>query len=98
MRKVYIDPRQSRKTAMLISRSAKTGATIAVATYQMAKYVSDQAKLMGLDIPEPVTYAEIFRNYRENKTKRYLVNELQMLLHQLNIDAATLDIKRGNDA
>lgn len=88
---IYISGRQFGKTTMLIKESAKTGATIAVATYHMAKYVQDMAIRMGLKIPEPVTYAEMFRTYRENKTKRYLVDELQMMLSQLNIDICTLD-------
>lgn len=88
---IYISGRQFGKTTMLIKESAKTGATIAVATYHMAKYVRDMAIRMGLKIPEPVTYAEMFRTYRENKTKRYLVDELQMMLSQLNVDICTLD-------
>lgn len=88
---IYISGRQFGKTTMLIKESAKTGATIAVATYHMAKYVQDMAAQMSLEIPEPVTYAEIFRTYREGKTKRYLVDELQMMLSQLNIDICTLD-------
>lgn len=88
---IYIAGRQFGKTTMLIKESARTGATIAVANYQMVNYVIGMAKRMGLKIPQPVTYAEIFRNYRENKTKRYLVDELQMMLSQLNVDVATLD-------
>ena len=90
---IYISGRQFGKTTMLIKESAKTGATIAVATYHMAKYVQDMAAQMGLKIPEPVTYAEMFRTYRENKTKRYLVDELQMMLDQLNVDIATVDLE-----
>lgn len=90
---IYISGRQFGKTTMLIKESAKTGATIAVATYHMAKYVQDMAIRMGLKIPEPVTYTEMFRTYHENKTKRYLVDELQMMLHQLNVDTATVDVE-----
>lgn len=90
---IYISGRQFGKTTMLIKESAKTGATIAVATYHMAKYVQDMAIRMGLKIPEPVTYAEMFRTYREGKTKRYLVDELQMMLSQLNVDIATVDLE-----
>ena len=88
---IYISGRQCGKTTMLIKESARTGATIAVATYEMAQHVVVQARLLGLEIPQPVTYADIFRNFRANKTKRYLVDELQMMLSQLNIDIATLD-------
>lgn len=88
---IYISGRQFGKTTMLIKESARTGATIAVATYHMAKYVQSMAAQMGLEIPEPVTYPEIFKTYHENRTKRYLVDELQMMLHQLNVDICTLD-------
>lgn len=87
---IYVGARQSGKTTELIRLSARTGATIAVATYQMAEDIKFKAKLMDLEIPEPVTYAEIFRTYRYNKTKQYLVDEAQMLLRQLNVDVATV--------
>lgn len=90
---IYISGRQFGKTTMLIKESVKTGATIAVATYMMAKYVQSMAAQMGLEIPEPVTYPEIFKTYHENRTKRYLVDELQIMLRQLNIDAATVDLE-----
>ena len=93
MFEIYISGRQFGKTTMLIKESARTGATIAVATYQMGNYVEYLANKMGLEIPTPVTYADIFQNYRENKTKRYLVDELQMMLRQLNIDVATVDLE-----
>lgn len=60
MVEIYIAGRQFGKTTMLIKESAQTGATIAVATYTMADYVRDMARKMGLDIPRPVTYAEVF--------------------------------------
>lgn len=90
---VYISGRQFGKTTMLIKESAKTGATIAVANYQMVEYIQGMAAQMGLKIPQPVTYAEVFKTYRENKTKRYLVDELQMMLSQLNVDIATADLE-----
>lgn len=39
MSTIYIGERQSGKTTMLIEMSEKTGATIVVATYPMAKYI-----------------------------------------------------------
>lgn len=89
---LYISGRQCGKTTMLIKESARTGATIAVATYQMAQHILFLAEQMGLDIPQPVTYAEIFNSYRLNKKTRYLVDELQMMFSQLNIDAATMNL------
>lgn len=91
MPEIYISGRQFGKTTMLIKESARTGATIAVASYKMAEYVQSRAREMGLDIPEPVTYAEMFKSYWHNKTTRYLVDELQMMLSQLNVDICTLN-------
>lgn len=88
---IYISGRQFGKTTMLIKESARTGATIAVATYHMAMHVKSLARRLGLDIPEPVTYYQIFHSYRENEKKRYLVDELQMMLGQLNVDICTVD-------
>ena len=95
MSEIYIAGRQFGKTTMLIKESARTGATIAVATYTMADYVRDIARKMGLDIPRPVTYAEVFRNSYLKGEKRYLIDELQMMLSQLNVDIATVDISNA---
>lgn len=93
MAEVYISGRQFGKTTMLIKESARTGATIAVATYHMAQHVLFMAERMGLEIPQPVTYAEVFNSFRLNKKTHYLVDELQMMLGQLNIDTATLNLE-----
>ena len=58
---IYISGRQFGKTTMLIKESARTGATIAVANYQMVQHVLNMAAWMELDIPQPVTYAEVFK-------------------------------------
>ena len=52
---IYISGRQFGKTTMLIKESARTGATIAVANYQMVEYIQGMAAQMGLKIPQPVT-------------------------------------------
>lgn len=90
MSTIMIGDRQSGKTTMLIRRSAITGAAIAVPTYAMIRNIELLADRLGLEIPQPVTYYDVFKTYRENKTKRYLVDELQMMLNQFNIDIATL--------
>lgn len=88
---IYIAGHQFGKTTMLIKESARTGATIAVANHHMVKYVQNMAAKMGLKIPEPVTYYEMFVTYIDHEKKQYLVDELQMMLSQLNVDAATVD-------
>lgn len=55
MSTIYIGERQSGKTTMLIEMSEKTGATIVVATYPMAKYIQLLAARMGKKIPVPIT-------------------------------------------
>lgn len=47
MSTIYIGERQSGKTTMLIEMSEKTGVTIVVATYPMAKYIQLLAARMG---------------------------------------------------
>lgn len=46
---------------MLIEMSEKTGATIVVATYQMAKYIQLLAAQMGKKIPVPITVTNYIR-------------------------------------
>lgn len=88
---IYIGDRQSGKTTILIHESAKTGATIAVGNYYMAREIAKMANEMGLYIPTPVTFNDIFINFQQNKNKRYLVDELQAMLCQLNIVDCTVD-------
>lgn len=91
---VYIAGRQSGKTVFLIQQSADTGAVIVAPTCQMARYIDSMARDLGLRIPPPVTVADWIRGLvRQPKEhdKTYLIDELQMALHQMNVKAATLD-------
>ena len=91
---VYVAGRQAGKTVFLIQQSAKTGAVIVAPTSQMARYIDSMARDLGLQIPPPITAADWIRSMlpqREDHDKTYLVDELQMVLHQLNVKAATLD-------
>ena len=87
MSTIYIGERQSGKTTMLIEMSEKTGATIVVATYPMANYIQLLAAQMGKKIPVPITVT----NYILGKSEKYLVDELQMMLSAMNVEAATVD-------
>lgn len=62
MSTIMIGDCQSGKTTMLIRQSAITGATIAVATYEMVRNVEFLANWLGLEIPQPVTYYDIFNS------------------------------------
>lgn len=94
MSTIYIGERQSGKTTMLIEMSEKTGATIVVATYPMAKYIQLLAAQMGKKIPVPITvtnYIRLLASGGLGKSEKYLVDELQMMLSAMNVEAATVD-------
>lgn len=91
MTTVYIGERQSGKTTTLIEMS---GATIVVATYSMSKYIQMAAAQMGKKIPVPITvinYIRLLASGGLGKSQKYLVDELQMMLEQMNVEAATVD-------
>jgi hypothetical protein len=94
--KIYIAKRQAGKTTMLVKESAKTGATIVVATRPMIGHVNFVAKELGLDIPTPISvshYIQILAQGGPPKEKKYLVDELQMMLSQMGVEIATVDEK-----
>lgn len=91
---VYITGRQTGKTSHLIKISEKTGAVIVAPTYQMVRYIDQMARELGLRIPPPVSvvdWVKMVARKQADPEQRYLVDELQMVLHQLNVKAATLD-------
>ena len=90
----FIAGRQTGKSVFLIQLSAKTGAGIVAPTCEMARYIDCMARDLRLQIPPPITVADWIRGLvrqREGHDKTYLVDELLMILHQLNVEAATLD-------
>lgn len=97
MSTIYIGERQSGKTTMLIEMSEKTGATIVVATYQMAKYIQLLAAQMGKKIPVPITvtnYIRLLASGGLGKSEKYLVDELQMML-SATVDCDCIEVLRG---
>ena len=90
---VYIAGRQTGKTTHLIWVSAMTGAVIVAPTYQMVKHIDQLARELGLKIPPPISvveWAQMVARKQVHPEQRYLVDELQMVLHQMNVDVATL--------
>lgn len=55
MMDIYVMPRASGKTTMLIHKSHDTQIPILVSDLRRAKYVEELAKNLGIDIPEPLT-------------------------------------------
>ncbi len=92
--KIYSAERGVGKTTALIKESAKTGAIIVVGVYPMANYIMSLAKRLNLDIPEPITvtkYLKLLVCGGFNREQKYLVDDLQMVLSQMNVETATVD-------
>lgn len=92
--KIYIAGRQTGKTWFLIQTSARTGAVIVAPTYKMVSYIDQMARTFGLRIPPPISvvdWARMVACKQVDPNQRYLVDELQMVLHQMNVEVATLD-------
>lgn len=83
--RMIIGPRCSGKTTSLIQVSADTGVPIIAPTMMMAGYIKQKAKEYGLDIPEPTSINKIVN--QGGKSGKYLIDELEMCLRQLGIDA-----------
>lgn len=93
--KIYSAERGAGKTTTLIEESAKTGAIIVVASYSMINYTMGLAKRLNLDIPKPITvtnYLRVLIYGGLNRNQKYLVDELQMILSQMNVETATVDM------
>lgn len=88
---VYIAGRQTGKTWFLIRESARTGAIIVAPTYQMVNYIDKMARDFGLKIPPPITTVDWIKMMPHKRDQKYLVDELQSALHQMNVVMATLD-------
>lgn len=92
---IYIAGRQTGKTSFLIRESARTGAVIIAPTAVMAEYIDSMARKMGLKIPAPILIMDwvqrVARGQVSDHDPGYLLDELQMALHQMNVSAATLD-------
>lgn len=93
--KIYISERQFGKTTMLVKQSAESEAIIVAPNYAMCKHVELIAHNLGLKIPTPITatkFLQILASGGLERTQKYLIDELQMILHSLNVDTATVDI------
>ena len=92
--KIYSAERGTGKTTALIKASAKTGAIIVATSYPRVNYTMGLAKRLKLDIPEPITvtnYLKVLVHGGLNREQKYLIDELQMMLSQMNVETATVD-------
>lgn len=89
-------PRASGKTTLLIKESAKTGRPIIEPNTASARYVEEQARNMGLKIPEPISATSwnsgYYRGSNFNRIDGFLIDELDSVLANIfgrPIDKAT---------
>ena len=77
-------PRASGKTTLLIKESAKTGRPIIEPNTASARYVEEQARNMGLKIPEPISATSwnsgYYRGSNFNRIDGFLIDELDSVL------------------
>ena len=80
-------PRASGKTTLLIKESAKTGRPIIEPNALSAIYVEEQAKEMGLNIPEPISATNwnggYYRGSNFNKIDGFLIDEVDSVLSSI---------------
>lgn len=83
MTELIVGSRRSGKTTELIKRAATDNLYILTGTTAQARYIFDQAKEMGYDIPFPVTWEDFQRTeFRGSSIKRdgLLIDELEHVL------------------
>ena len=77
-------PRASGKTTLLIEESAKTGRPIIEPNTASARYVEEQARKMGVQIPEPISatswYSGYYRGSNFSRIDRFLIDEVDSVL------------------
>jgi len=79
-------PRNAGKTTQLINMSASTGDTIVCATQDTVRMICGYARLLGLDIPRPITYSEfINRKYRGMIIKGFLIDNADYFIQHFSI-------------
>ena len=97
IKKLILGDRQSGKTIELIKESARTGAYIVVSCRKEAHNVFGSAKELGLNIPFPLTVAEVIYESPSSYIfqKGILIDNLERILCRLfnyiTINAATVD-------
>ena len=77
-------PRASGKTTLLIKESAKTGRPIIEPNTASARYVEEQARRMGAQIPEPISATSwnsgYYRGSNFNRIDGFLIDEVDLVL------------------
>lgn len=84
-------------TRTVAHTDANGNTTYTIETYWSWDYAGEESKAaaqMGKKIPVPITvtnYIRLLASGGLGKSQKYLVDELQMMLEQMNVEAATVD-------
>ena len=92
-KKVLIGPPKSGKTTELIKLSAKEGGYIVCRSFKEVDQIAAEAKMIGLNIPFPMTYREAIEHNGRVNIKIY-INDLlcfAMEATRLTIEAVTFE-------
>lgn len=80
-------PRASGKTTLLIKESAKTGRPIIEPNTASARYVEEQAREMGVKIPEPISatswHSGYYRGSNFSRIDGFLIDEIDSVLSNI---------------
>ena len=85
-----IGGRGSGKTTFLIMKSAELGIPIVC---NRPEYVSEMAKAMGIDIPEPISY---YQAVHDRKNEKVCIDEIELFLRAIGINPVYITIDGSN--
>lgn len=87
--------RGSGKTTKLIYKSAELNIPIIAPTTMMCNCIKARASEIGCNIPEPISINKLINIF--TRKEKYLIDELDLCLEQLGIDAEYASITVNND-
>ena len=82
--KTYVRPRAGGKTHELIKLAAEERLVIVCPTVEMVRVVTERAREMSLDIPQPVSFRQLTSGHcRGRKIKGFAFDDAELCLQQL---------------
>lgn len=100
--KLIVTPAGVGRSTELIKRSAETGTYIVVSTHSRALMLADMARQMGLPIPFPITWNEVYmmkRNADFSRLKSVYVDDIDDLLNTIfsgvRVELATMQAPKA---
>lgn len=93
--KILAWPRQSGRTSEIIKMCAEEGGYIVTRNTETAYKIRKQARIMGLNIPSPLSYKEfVDKKYYAHGVEKFYIDDVEALLSYIapavKIEAVTL--------